>query len=62
MKRGITGTATNAEYGAIYKTITGTRRSTPLNETKNYFDRRKVYENGELWLAHPDVEGRPDVR
>ena len=27
MKRGITGTATNAEYGAIYKTITGTRRS-----------------------------------
>lgn len=33
---------------------------TLLNQTRHYVDRRKVYENGELWLAHPDIEGREE--
>lgn len=31
---------------------------TRLDWTPYYADRAKVYQNGELWLAHPDIEGR----
>jgi len=50
------------EVSVVTRDADGKIVVTPLHRTKNWFDRRKVYENGELWLAHPDIEGRPDVR
>lgn len=49
------------EVSVVTRDDDGALRVTRLNATKNHADRRKVYENGELWLAHPDVEGRPNI-
>ena len=47
------------EVSVVTRDALGELRVTRLDRTPGYSDRRKVYENGELWLAYPEIEDHP---
>lgn len=47
------------EVSVVTRDVLGELHVTRLDRTPGYSDRRKVYENGELWLAYPEIEDHP---